>query len=368
MTHTADAGDYRGRPVLFLIGVLSLWVAGRAGIMMWNNVAAAQDTLPKVAARDGVKPVQVAQGFGGMIPITGLPLVIRPYGPPEGPPPALRLAGRAKPKPLPLLAVIKAVHIGGSAPAPFLHLQGFSLADVRAAPPVFIPARPYVHTTPPPPLLPSRWSGSAWALWRAGERAGDGGAALPLYGGSQVGARVAYGLDRAKALDLYLRASAPLVARTGKEVALGASVKPLARFNAAVAVEQRVRLDGAGKRTAPALLAYGGFGPRDIVGLEGEGYAQAGVVGIKNPIPFADGALTLTKPLGKIGAVPLRVGGGVWGGAQKGASRLDVGPRLSGDIPLSVSHKLRVAVDWRQRIGGAASPGSGLAFSIGTDF
>ena len=370
MRHPTDAGGYRGRPVLFLIGVLSLWVTGRASVMMWNDGAAAQDVAAKGATWEGVKLVPLAWVADRAAPIKLEPQGMGAYGLPARPSPAHKPAMVAKAKSSLLLLPVsmKDAEKSEAAPLPFLHLQGFSLAEVRATPPVFVPARSFARTSPQSELPTSRWSASAWALWRPGERAGESDTALPLYGGSQVGARIAYRVDRAKAVDLYVRASAPLVARGGKEVALGASVKPIARINAAVAVEQRIRVDGAGKRHAPALLGYGGFGPRAIGRLEAEGYAQAGVVGIKDAIPFADGALTLTKPLGNIGSIPLRFGGGVWGGAQKGASRIDIGPRFSADIPLSKRHRVRAALDWRQRIGGAARPGSGLALSLGTDF
>ncbi len=370
MSHATDAGGYRGRPVVFLIGVLSLWVTGRASVMMWNDGAAAQAVAAKGATWERVKLVPLAWAADGAAPIAVERQGLSAYGLPALPTAAHKPAMVAKTKPrfLSLPASKKDADKGDAAPFSFLHLQGFSLAEVRAAPPVFVPARSFAQVTPQSAPPASRWSASAWALWRPEERAGESDAALPLYGASQVGARIAYRVDRAKAVDLYVRASAPLVARGGKEVALGASVKPLARINAAVAVEQRIRVDGTGKRHAPALLAYGGFGPRGIGGLEAEGYAQAGVVGIKDAIPFADGAMTLTKPLGNIGSIPLRFGGGMWGGAQKGASRIDLGPRVSADIPLSKRHRVRAALDWRQRIGGAARPGSGLALSLGTDF
>ena len=319
MRHPTDAGGYRGRPVVFLIGVLSLWVTGRASVMMWNSVASAQDVVAKGATWEGVKLIPLESVADRAAPINLEPQGLGAYDLPARPSPAHKLVMVAKAKPpfLPLAASAKNADKGEAAPLPFLHLKGFSLAEVCATPPVFVPARSFARVTPQSDPPASRWSASAWALWRPGERAGERDAALPLYGGSQVGARIAYRVDRAKAVDRYVRASAPLVARGGKEVALGASVKPLARINAAVALEQRIRVDGTGKRHAPALLAYGGFGPRAIGGLEAEGYAQAGAVGIKDAIPFADGALTLSKPLGKIGSIPLRFGGGVWGGAQK---------------------------------------------------
>ncbi|MBS0285465.1 MAG: hypothetical protein JSS15_13700, partial [Proteobacteria bacterium] len=57
---------------------------------------------------------------------------------------------------------------------------------------------------------------------------------------------------------------------------------------------------------------------------------------------------------------------GAWGGAQRGAARLDVGPAAGVAVPAAMP--LRISLEWRQRIAGDARPGSGPALSIGADF
>ena len=75
---------------------------------------------------------------------------------------------------------------------------------------------------------------------------------------------------------------------------------------------------------------------------------------------FADGGMTLTRPLfGRFSA-----GLGVWGGAQPGLYRVDAGPRLS----MRVRNGMSVHLDWRQRMAGNAAPGSGPALTLGADF
>ncbi|MFN3725748.1 MAG: hypothetical protein ACK4SZ_05515 [Allosphingosinicella sp.] len=89
---------------------------------------------------------------------------------------------------------------------------------------------------------------------------------------------------------------------------------------------------------------------------------QAGAVGAEDPDLFADGLVRATTQLG-----PVDVGGGLWGGAQPGASRLDAGPHLS--APLRVGGvNLRLMGEWRFRLAGDAAPGSGPAFTLASDF
>ena len=75
---------------------------------------------------------------------------------------------------------------------------------------------------------------------------------------------------------------------------------------------------------------------------------------------FIDGAATVSRPLfGRISA-----GFGVWGGAQPGVARLDVGPRIS----LRVRRNVYAHFDWRQRLAGSAQPNSGPAVTLAADF
>ena len=74
----------------------------------------------------------------------------------------------------------------------------------------------------------------------------------------------------------------------------------------------------------------------------------------------ADGSATLTRPVWR----QLSAGFGMWGGAQPGLARFDVGPRLSNRI----GSKMRVHVDYRQRLVGAANPGSGPVLTLGANF
>jgi hypothetical protein len=130
--------------------------------------------------------------------------------------------------------------------------------------------------------------------------------------------------------------------------------------------ERRIALDGGHGGTMLGLV--GGYGPAPIAGaVTVEGYGQAGLIARDDTDAFVDGALRLAHPVMRRGKARLDVGVGAWGGAQRGAARLDIGPSLGLVVPVA-NHSLRLTADWRQRIAGDARPDSGPALSIGTDF
>ncbi len=211
-----------------------------------------------------------------------------------------------------------------------------------------------------------RLTGSLWMLARGGGTAAV--ATNGLLGGSQAGARLLYRLagDAAQPLSLSARLSGPLRS-AGAEAAVGVEWKPIAGVPLRILAERRQRVSGQG-RSAFALLAHGGLSDRAVTGgLRLDAYAQAGVVGMRRRDLFADGGGTLVRPLGSEGTAGVALGAGAWGGAQPGASRLDVGPRLTAALG-SAPVRARVSLDWRFRVAGGAEPSSGPSLTIGTDF
>ena len=235
-----------------------------------------------------------------------------------------------------------------------------------------VPPAPSFQQAPlpfaPAPLLiaadrNSRWSGAAWLFIRdgsAGARLAPGGA----LGGSQAGARLTYRLneDGRRPLAASLRVSAPLDRLQGAEAAVGLDWRPLASVPVNILAERREAIGREG-RSDFALLAYGGT-DRAVAGgrLRLEAYAQAGVVGLEERDPFADGSAVVTARIG-----PVDIGGGVWGGAQPGAARLDAGPHASMRLPVGDA-TIRIAAEWRFRVAGDAAPASGPALTIATGF
>ena len=211
----------------------------------------------------------------------------------------------------------------------------------------------------------SRLSVSAWAFVRGG-----GGPQLApggTLGGSQMGGRFSYRLNGnpARPLSLSGRLYSPLNRPQAAEVALGVEWKPVAAVPVRLLAERRQALGQEGK-SAFSVLAHGGVADLKLAGpLRVNAYAQAGIVGLRSRDLFADGSAVVGLPLDDRGI--LAVGAGAWAAAQPGTSRLDVGPSLSVRVPVA-DRSIRVSADWRVRIKGKASPGSGPALTIGTDF
>lgn len=189
-----------------------------------------------------------------------------------------------------------------------------------------------------------------------------------LLGGSQAGVRLLLRVegDAARPLSLSARISSP-IRRSGAEAALGVEWQPVARLPVRVLAERRQRLSGEG-RSAFALLAHGGVSDRLVAaGFRLDAYAQAGVVGARSRDVFADVGATVVRPIDSDRASGFALGAGAWGGAQPGAARLDIGPRLTTSLPFG-NTRARVSLDWRFRVAGGAAPASGPSLTIGTDF
>lgn len=238
--------------------------------------------------------------------------------------------------------------------------------------------------SPPVPYLPTarrqaqHWSADGWILWREGGNgfnlpgAGLPGASLPsgAYGSSQVGIVLRYRLSPDSNLrpTLYLRASSGLYRPRGEELALGLAVRPLSKLPVALMAEGRVTRTAIGDDVRPAFAAVTELPPARLpLGLRGEAYGQAGWVGGKDKTPFIDGQLRIDKAVAGSDKGDFRLGGGAWGGAQKGASRLDMGPSASFDLPVG-SVRTRLSADYRFRVAGDAAPSSGAAVTFSAGF
>lgn len=276
---------------------------------------------------------------------------------------------RAVPAPL---APLRA-HSAGFAP----RIASYAARDGAPAMPVFFteaaerlrPSRAAPAALPPQLLertapfarvaVAGRWSASAWGLLR--RDGAPGLAPAGTLGGSQAGVRLRYRLngDAARPLALSARLYAPLRDRRGGEAAVGIDWRPLGGAPVHILAERRQAL-GADGRSAFALTVYGGVDEVRLPGrLRLDAYGQAGAVGTRSPDFFADGSARISLPAGR-----LEFGAGAWGGAQRGAARLDAGPLVAIRLP----GRTRVSAEWRFRIAGDAAPGSGPALTLGSDF
>ena len=218
----------------------------------------------------------------------------------------------------------------------------------------------------------NRWSLDSWVLWRRGSTsAPSGGLLIPSYGASQAGAVLRFQLAPGSAMrpNAYLRTTAALNGSNEREVALGLALRPIARLPVSLQGEARYTSTPGAHALRPAVLAVTELPPFGLpMGMRGEIYGQAGYVGGKFATGFADGQLRLDHRLVQLGKADLRLGGGAWGGIQKGASRLDAGPSLTIGQPLGGPASIRLGADWRFRVAGKAAPGSGPAVTLSAGF
>ena len=217
---------------------------------------------------------------------------------------------------------------------------------------------------------PPRWSGDGWLLLRRGGAAAlANGPAGPTYGASQMGAVVRYRLAPASPHRpaAFVRATAALNGSDERELAVGLSARPVARLPVTLLAEMRASGDRRSLR--PAISAVTELPPIALPGgLRAEAYGQAGYVSGRQATAFADGQLRIDGRLGAIGPAELRAGAGAWGGAQKGAARLDIGPTATLGVRLTPALSARLGLDWRLRVAGRAAPESGPAITLSAGF
>lgn len=234
-------------------------------------------------------------------------------------------------------------------------------------------ATPSARGQAPPPATAAqaRFSGDAWLLLRrGGSGAGAAGGVPASYGASQAGAVIRYRLAPGSALRpaAYLRVSGAVHRPHDEEAAAGLSFRPVRNLPVAAMAELRVTRLATGTALRPAAMLVGEFPPLPLpAGFTAETYGAAGYVGGRFATAFAEGQLRLERPIARLGPALLRAGGGAWGGAQKGASRLDMGPSATLGFPLGGAGA-RVSADWRFRLAGSAAPESGPALTISAGF
>lgn len=227
-------------------------------------------------------------------------------------------------------------------------------------------------TLPPVPRWPAaatdRWSLALYSQWR-----GDGGnAALaanrpPALGGSQSGARLDYRLDDAGRWRAFARATASPLAGGQADVALGVTLRPKAALPVELHIEHRIAVAGTGRDRTLAYVS-GGIDERPLAqGFRLSAYAQGGMAGPADAEVFADGALVIDRPLLADKRFRLSIGAVMAGAAQRGAARVDLGPRATLLLP-TLGEGTRVALDWRERVAGNARPGSGAVLALSAGF
>lgn len=385
----------RGQPLIALVLVMVSWVGARAAL--WDGTAGIVVEPGKPAATQS-KPVP-AQKAQPVLPSLARPDAALPPGeapavrPTLAPPPAPLALPTTTAPPLPSAgALTPPADPLAASPAPLsprvaaghqqLWLAGMNMlpsepalamASPAATRPIPFAAAPVAARSDAP-----RWSADGWLLLRSGggafnaPGAGLPGAVIPagFYGGSQGGLILRYFLAPGSRLSpaLYLRGSSGIERPRGEEVAAGFSFRPVPGLPVRLMAEGRVTRTAAGTIVRPAAALVSELPPAHLpLGTRAEAYVQAGYVGGKGSTAFVDGQARLEKPLVRASSFELRAGGGVWGGAQRGASRVDIGPTATVSFRVGPTNT-RLSADYRWRVAGAAAPGSGPVVTLSAGF
>lgn len=336
----------RGRPLRFLAMVTIGWVGMRVAWLWPQGVPPERWVRIVLPMGQGAAMVRPAAAIGPRVaaPRRALapPVTVRAMTAPVRRP-AMRAARGAT-------AV--------TADSDRVRLALLNLVGFDSARPVEHPAAP-ILSSPLPPASGPRMMVSVWALARPGAATGG-----PVQlGGGQAGMRVRMPVTQDGRAAVAARVATPL-AGTGREAALGVEWRPR-HAPIALVVERRMALDRGRSGTGMGLIA--GI-DRPLPGRFAlEAYGQAGAVVRTGVEPYADGAARVLHPVAKTGPMALRFGIGGWGAAQRDGARFDIGPSAVAAVPVGRG-AVRLSLDWRQRIGGTAAPGSGPALTIGSDF
>lgn len=373
----------RGEPLLVLGLVVGGWLTMR--VMLWQSPFEGPGAMLAGAAR-ATASEPAAWPLRALAPGRRAPTRIPgpADAPVAAPPPAPWLAASAAPPPPPVAGLQRppARQIVGQQlllAAAFAHMElppeiaAYFAAPSRGA----LPAPLLAGRRPDPsdraaerPAATARWSGDAWLMLRNGS-GGPIAIGEPSYGRSQAGAVLRYRLAPASGHRpaAYLRTTRALAGAREGEVAAGLSARPVTGLPLRVAGEVRVSEGPAGREVRPAGFAVTELPPARLpLGLRAEAYAQAGYVGGRYATAFVDGQARIDTHVARLGpASELRAGGGVWGGAQRHAGRLDIGPSATVNFRLGATQS-RLALDYRVRVAGDAAPQSGPALTISAGF
>ena len=154
---------------------------------------------------------------------------------------------------------------------------------------------------------------------------------------------------------------------------MGLSARPVTALPIRIATEIRATDSSFARDLRPAAFAITELPPVSLpMDMAAEIFAAGGYVGGSANTGFAEGQATVTRrvsdfDLSALKGINLSVGAGAWGGIQRSVHRVDVGPTLRLDMALG-DVPARISVDYRERIDGEATPGSGFAATLSTQF
>ncbi len=350
------ASARRGQPILALAVILVIWTVARAA--MWNPIFAAGNEPAQSHAPVVMRGEVVALSRATVEPST-------------------RLAGREEIKTIawPKMKVPTAPLIDAAPPATREvgppHRQS---ADLVADVPRFVPTATSLGGRAAY-SKGQRWTFDQWLLMRAGSGVAATAPGAASYGASQAGAIARFRLGSGKPHDSfgYVRTSLAIDAPDNdRELAVGLGLRPMRRVPLRVMAEVRVYdSSNSQMRLRPVVTVVTELPWQNLpAGFLAEVYGQAGYAGGVGPTAFFDAQAVVDRSVTDVVGVKreVRLGAGVWAGGQKGAVRLDVGPRVTLPLDLGDGVASRIALDWRLRVAGNANPASGPALTVASSF
>ncbi len=217
------------------------------------------------------------------------------------------------------------------------------------------------------------WSADGWVLVRSSGGSADPARAVParaVLGGSQAGLVVRHALSRSAVVQsaVYARVSRSFGAARESGAAAGVQISLAAPVPMTVHAELRVTDREQGTDVSPALFVSGGVHDRALgAGVTLRAFGQAGYAGGEHATAFVDGQTVVEREVVATGKANLRLGAGVWGGAQRGAERFEAGPQVALDLPAGRG-RVRVEASYRLRLAGEAQPSGGPVLSLAAGF
>lgn len=372
------AAAFRGQPLLVLVGLLGAWLALR--VAYWQPaIDAALLAAPRFAETLPGPAIGASQRFVPepdriavrLVARVGRPASHVPWAAPLQIPVASVVTGETSAGPSLVRAAV-GHNLLLAAGLAQMALPATLAAYLQGAPPPGVPAAAPLQANLPqhaPPFAEGRWSADAWLMMRQDTTAAVA-SGRPSYGRSQAGGVVRYRLapSSGHAPQAYVRASSALAGPLERDMVAGFSARPAARLPLRVALEARVSETASGTELRPAAVAVTELPPARLPhGLRAEAYVQGGYVGGEFDTAFIDGQGRLERTVARLGDAEVSAGAGAWGGAQRGAARLDIGPTAAVSFRVGDARG-RVAADYRFRIAGDAEPRSGPALTLSAGF
>lgn len=218
-----------------------------------------------------------------------------------------------------------------------------------------------------------RWRFDGWIAWRPGLAAARSDALQgSLLGGSQAGGILAFRLAEGRRESRsFLRVVSSRWAGEGRapdQAAIGVRQQLLPGVPVHGQVEVRLSRQDERLQLAPAAFLVAGVDDSPLpLGVRLRAYGAAGWVGGAAPTGFVEGQAVAEREVAAFDLARVSAGAGAWGGAQAGASRLDLGPSVSATLPLGEGRG-RLQLDYRVRVAGRSEPGSGPVVTLSTGF